>query len=521
MAIAKRTTEYPSGWLRVMVLCRLPHTADCDGLREALMQQITSDDVKQYATRLMDQFSSTAVSPSDCCIRFENKEILRDFRNVAKLQRLDSATIFEIIQLLACTGLFCFDEEGGIKTDRDIQRRLTIPTDRTDALQQQCMCCLMHLYASFDASVLSTSEEETSVSLLAKALSVLSLDGVRLAREVSEAEKDTLRRLEDLTDFLETLLSDTEEEFKRKRIRVLHDLLSTIKLYYYGNAETVSPVVIEDFSRLVALLFGSVTEATEPEEESDLSNDDSMSVPSDLEFELLDDADDGEEHYMDVLTSILIDLCVRRTDPYSIRLMMKYAKCTFAVFCSDLTFSSWIGLFNALSNADAFDVEQEEAVPPSEDDSRQIDGSSETETEEMEEDEMALENASLDDLTDAFDASALLVGDKGKLGSDEGKRMDEDLNCASSKDSCFHRACCQETLEKGNHTSGPSSPCQDHEPLETDKRQQNAATEFAAETGECVPDLLDMQTGAARRGHGDRAEHFYAGHQRNPNQDGT
>ena len=430
MAIAKRITEYPGGWLRVMVLCRLPHTADCSGLRDELLQKMTSDDAKQYATKLMDQFSNAAASPSDCCITFENQDILRDLRNVARLQRLDNMTVLEIVQLLVCTGLFCFEERE--MTNRDIQRCRSIPIDRTDALQQQSMCCLIHLYASLDASVLSASEDETSVSLLAKALSVLSLNGVRLAREVSEAEKDTLRMLDDLTDFLETLLSETEEAFKRKRIRVLHDLLSTIKLYYFGNAETVSTVVIEDFSRLVALLFGSETEATEPEvDDSDLSNDDSMSDTSGLEKEALDDADSGEEHYMDVLMSILIDLCVRRTDPYSIRLMMKYAKCTFAVFCADLTLPSWIGLLDALSNADAFDVEHEEVALQSADDRRQVDSSSETDAEETGKDEMALENESLDDLTDAFDASALLEIDKEKLGSTGERKIDEDLNCAA------------------------------------------------------------------------------------------
>jgi len=128
-----------------------------------------------------------------------------------------------------------------------------------------------------------------------------------------------------------------------------------------------------------------------------------------------------DEHYTDVLIGILIELCTRKTDPFSVQLMLKNVKAVFAVFYEEIKISAWLELFNVLIDADRFDIDQRGQTEFS------------TDTPDLE----VLDGESVEDLNEIFDAISIDAdSDELRKTMSEArlkKEFEHDLGCASAR----------------------------------------------------------------------------------------
>lgn len=407
------------GWLDVLFYCRLADTAKCEPFRKEIREGLKEKDIRSYANVLMKQFLNPASKSK--IGGFESIEILKDLKTLASSFDLGSKLLFRIVEFLVAAGLFRFVDSKKLSA-KLLEKIRTSKIERTEELRRHCLTCLMHIYSNLNPAQNAEESEGTKISKLGQALKSLSFQGVHIFQDLSEEAKEKFETMESLSRVLESELEQETPSKMESKAKALHDLFSVMRLYFYAHEGTVNTATIEELSRVVAMHFGSV----EDEEETESK----MDVETDLE---------EEERSMNVWINVVIDLCMRRTEPFPVGLMTKYVKRAFIAFSDDLDITAWIQLLNVLTDIQAFQIEQDDNLSDSEADPEALSDPAD------DEEDVAMERRSTEDSEDVemgddgewtgtFDASTLETKKAEDARKAQIKRkFEEDLNSGSGR----------------------------------------------------------------------------------------
>eukprot|EP00210_Caulerpa_lentillifera_P003059 g2921.t1 len=394
-----------------MLICRIPVNAKCRHLRAELVKIMESGLLDFYVSDLLhcllgwpDPAKKQNLKITELT-DFSPLEILEDLKSALKAHHLSEESIEMILKVLVHLSL---TQVNSLRSNADqiVQLVAKSALEINEDLRRQCMSCLMNCCLLADTS---QSMKQPELSPLCAALRPISLAQVTLICETQEAEKETKLVIKSLTEALDVLWSRVQgDKAKERQIKSLCDLHCVLQLYYFGESQSVDSMVFKDLLKVIEELNNGCSEET-----------------------------------METLIDIFIGLCTRRTDPYPLRLMLRFTRVAFVCFIPKIQLCDWCVLLESLTRVESYDIEIDEDEIEDNIDSKQEqafqenkgeDLVSEEEEEEIltEEEELTSEEENLEEMQGFLEAASFPQDPPEWTNQAEiHQQLSEDLNSAS------------------------------------------------------------------------------------------